>query len=131
MFTPLHNEMAAAVAELRAQQERIGNAVSQIESATATATTEDRLIKATVDGRGRLTEIAFSGRRWRELAPKDLASRIVEVVTRAQDRAAENTAALMAELMPAGIDLDQLQGSGPDLAAMFDAAVEEAGRWHR
>lgn len=131
MSTPLHNEMAAALAELREQQSRITEAVERLKSADATVVSEDRLISASVNGQGRITELKFAGRRWRELAPKELAARIVDVVTKAQDKAAESTNALVSGLMPEGVDLDRLRDAGPDLDALFGAAVADAGRWTR
>ncbi|GGS30356.1 MULTISPECIES: YbaB/EbfC family nucleoid-associated protein [Actinokineospora] len=131
MFTPLHNDMAAALAELRAQQAKIADALGRVGEVTASAATEDRMVTATVDGRGRLTEIALAGRRWRDLAPGELAARVVDVVTRAQDKAAEAAASAVAGLMPEGIDLDRLRDVGPELSTMVAEAVDEAGRWGR
>ena len=133
MSTPLHNEMAAAMADLREQQSRISDALAGLQAVQATATSDDHLVEATVDGQGKLIGMAFSGRRWRDLAPKDLAARITDVVNRAQAKASQETASLVNGLMPAGMDLDSLRTTGPDLDAMFGAAVEDAlsGRWSR
>jgi hypothetical protein len=89
------------------------------------------LIKATVDGQGRLTELAFTGQRWREMAPKELCAKIVEVVADAQGKAAASVQELMAGLIPDGVDLDRLRENGPDLDAMIDSAIADAGRWSR
>ncbi|OLR93341.1 YbaB/EbfC family nucleoid-associated protein [Actinokineospora bangkokensis] len=133
MSTPLHNEMAAAVAQLREQQARLERTMADLRAVRASATSEDRLVEATVDSQGKLVGLVLSGRRWRDLAPKELAARITDVVNRAQTRAAENTAALVGGLLPQGMDLDALRGAGPDLDAMFAAAVDDAtaGRWAR
>lgn len=133
MSTPLHNEMTAALADLREQQSRIAEALARLNSAETTVTSEDRLIQATVDGRGRLTGLKFSGRRWRDLAPHELAARLVEVVDRAQDKAATQTASLMSGLVPAGLDPERLVGGDLDLDGLLEAAIEDvaAGRWAR
>lgn len=132
MSTPLHNELASALADLRAQQGAIEDALGRMRAVEATATSEDRLVEASVDGQGRLTGVRLAGRRWRELAPKELCARIVEVVNRAQDKAAAETAALAGGLMPQGMDLAALRGPGPDLEAMFAAALDDAAvRWSR
>ncbi|MDQ2589060.1 YbaB/EbfC family nucleoid-associated protein [Saccharothrix yanglingensis] len=133
MTTPLHNEMAAALAELREQQTRITEAVTRLKAAEVTATSDDRLLQATVDSQGRLTELKFTGRRWRDLAPKELAARLVDVVNRAQDKAAEQSAGMVAGLMPAGMDLDALRAGAPGLDALFEAAIGDVttGRWAR
>lgn len=131
MFTPLHNEMADALKDLRAKQEEIAAAITRMQEATATATTRDRTIKATVDGQGRLTELAFNGQRWRDMAPKELCAKIVEVVADAQKQASEAAGEAMAGLVPDGLDLDRLREVGPDLEAMMNSAIADAGRWSR
>jgi len=125
MFTPLHNDMTAALAELRSAQERINDAVAKAQEVTATAATKDKVVSATVDGHGRLTGVTFRGSRWRDLAPKELGARIVEAVTQAQDEAAATTAELMSGLVPNQPDLAQFRDLGPQLDAMFDAAVAD------
>lgn len=124
MSTPLHNEMAAAMAGLREQQTRITDAIGRLQSASTTVTSDDRLIEATVDGQGKLTGLKLAGRRWRDLAPKEFAARLIDVVSRAQDKAAQNSAELVSGLMPGGMDLDQLRNTAPDLDAMLSAALQ-------
>ncbi|MBY8851715.1 YbaB/EbfC family nucleoid-associated protein [Saccharothrix longispora] len=134
MSGPLHDEMSTALTDLRAQQDRITETLAQLGSVEATSTSEDRLLQATVDGQGRLTGLKFTGRRWRDLAPKELAAKLVEVVNRAQDQAAQQTASLMSGLMPPGLDAERLRDlGGTDLDALFESAVEDlaAGRWTR
>jgi DNA-binding protein YbaB len=131
MFSPLHNEMTEAMRDLRAKQEQITTVFGTLQETTTSASTKDHSIKATVDGQGRLTELAFNGQRWREMAPKELGAKIVEVVADAQQQAATSVNELMAGLVPDGLDLERLREVGPDLDAMIDSAVEDAGRWGR
>jgi DNA-binding protein YbaB len=131
MFSPLHNEMTVAMRDLRAKQEQIAAALTGLQEATATATSKDRAIKATVDGQGRLTEVAFNGQRWRDMAPKELGAKIVEVVAEAQRNAAQSVNEVMGGLVPDGVDLDRLREMGPDLESMMDEAIADTGRWTR
>ena len=131
MFSSFENEMSGALGELRAKQEEIAAALAKMQEATATATSKDRMLKATVDGQGRLTELAFNGTRWREMAPKELGAKIVEVVADAQRGAAEATGELMGGLVPAGMDLEELRSAGPDLEAMMNSAIADVDRWSR
>jgi DNA-binding protein YbaB len=131
MYAPLHNEMTSALSELRAQQEKIADAVGQLQEVTTTSSTKDNMVSATVDGQGRLVEMSFRGRRWRDLAPKELAAKIVEVVTDAQGKAFAATAGVMSDLVPAGMDIERLREVGPDLESMFAEAIEEARRWQK
>lgn len=131
MFSSFENEMTEAMRELRDRQGEIAEALGKMHEATATATSKDRMLKATVDGQGRLTELAFTGTRWRGMAPKELGAKIVELVADAQRQAAVATGELMAGLVPAGVDLEQLRSVGPDLAAMIDTAIADVGKWSR
>jgi len=131
MFSSFENEMTGALRELRAKQEEIASALGKLQETTATATSKDRMLKATVDGQGRLTELVFNGKRWREMAPKELGAKIVEVVADAQRGAAEATSELMGGLVPAGVDLEELRSAGPDLEAMMDSAIADVDRWSR
>ncbi|GLZ38945.1 YbaB/EbfC family nucleoid-associated protein [Actinokineospora sp. NBRC 105648] len=134
MSTPLHNEMAAALTELREQQAKITSAVDRVAASSTTAVSEDHVVEATVDGQGKVTGIKFTGRRWRDMAPKELAARLVEVIGRAQDQAAAATSGIFAEMMPGGMmpqgfDLSDMDTIGSEIAAMFDAAVKDSGKW--
>jgi hypothetical protein len=129
MFSSFENQMTEAMRELRDRQGEIVSALGKLNEATATATSKDRMLKATVDAQGKLTELAFNGKRWRELAPKELGAKIVEVVADAQRQAALATSELMAGLVPAGFDLDQLRSTGPDMESMIDDAIADVGKW--
>jgi len=131
MFSSLHNEMTEALTSLRAEQEKIAAALAKLGEVTASATTKDHTIKATVDGQGRLVELDFKGQKWRDLAPKELGAKIVEVVTEAQQQASGATVELMAGLTPTGVDLERLRVEGPDLEAMITSVIEDTGRWSR
>jgi len=131
MFSPLHNDVTGALEELRAQQDKIAAAVGKLDEVTATASSKDRTVTATVDGQGRLTDLDFQGRRWREMAPKELGAKIVEVVAEAQREAAGATNAVMAGIAPTGVDLDALRANGPDIESMITAAIDDLGRWTR
>jgi DNA-binding protein YbaB len=131
MFSSFENQLTEAMRELREKQGEIASAIGKLNEATATATSKDRMLKATVDGQGKLTELAFNGKRWREMAPKELGAKIVEVVAEAQEQAALKTSELMGGLVPAGLDLEQLRTVGPDLESMIDDAIADVGKWSR
>ena len=131
MFSSFENQMTEAMRELREKQGEIASALGKLNEATATATSKDRMLTATVDGQGKLTELAFNGKRWREMAPKELGAKIVEVVGQAQEQAALKTSELMGGLVPAGLDLEQLRTVGPDLESMIDDAIADVGKWSR
>ena len=125
MSAPLHDSVAAAVAELREQHERIRTAHDRLEQQSTTVTSKDRMITATVDSKQRLTALKLSGTRYRNLAPAELTTRIMEVVNSAQDESAGKSMAMIAELAPAefGADLGAVFTGDLDLEGMFAEAI--------
>ena len=91
---------------------------------TGSSTSKDKMVTATVDSQGRLVGLTLKGTRYRQLAPAELTSRIVETVRAAQELAARESASMLAGLLPAGLGMP-LDGNF-DLDAMFDAAVNAA-----
>ena len=126
MSTPLQERMESTLAELRAQQQKIRDFGASMAAQTTALTSKNRMVSATVDSRGTLTELAFKGSRWRNLAPAELAALIVETVARAQETASKQAMKAAAGLMPAGFGFAGLTGGDLDLDGMFDAAVRLA-----
>jgi DNA-binding protein YbaB len=111
----------AAIADLRAEHTRIQEVTDRMKSVTGSASSKDRMVTATVDGQGRLVDLTLAGNRYRQLAPGELASRIVATIRSAQDDAVRTTTGLLNEVLPPGLGLPV--GGDLDLDAMFDAAV--------
>lgn len=122
MSSALHDQMEAAVADLRAQRDRIREAGRRLSEASHPATSPDRSVEVSVDAQGRLTGLSLKGTAYRTLAPAEFADRIARTVQAAQDAAAARSAATLAEYAPAR--LRQVLEGTFDLDAMFDAAIE-------
>jgi hypothetical protein len=122
MSSALHEQMEAAVADLRAQRDRIRESSRRLSEASHAATSPDRSVEVTVDAQGRLTGLSLKGTAYRTLAPTEFADRIAKTVLAAQDAAAARSAATLAEYAPAR--LRQVLAGTFDLDAMFDAAIE-------
>jgi hypothetical protein len=117
-------DLEHAIADLRAEQARIQAATDQMTALTGSATSKDRMVTATVDSRGRLTDLKLAGTRYRQLAPSELTTRIVETVRAAQEDAARGASGALAGLLPDGLGMP---ADGEfDLEAMFDAAITAA-----
>jgi len=126
MSTSLQNRMESALANLRAQQEKIREFGFLMAERKVAVTSKNRMISATVDSYGRLVDLAIKGNRYRSLAPAELAKVIVETVAKAQDSAAKQTMAAAAEISPKAFEFGSLTGREFDLDAMFDAAARLA-----
>jgi uncharacterized protein YPO0396 len=121
MSPALDAEREAAIADLRAQQQRLTAASRAMTAAEHTATSTDRAVQATVDAQGRLTALTLKGTAYRNLAPGELADRIRSTVRAAQDAVAGAALAAVVDLVPAG--LRPVLAGKLDLEAMFEAAI--------
>ncbi len=124
MPNPPEYDLEHAIADLRAEQARIQAASAHMASLTGSATSKDRMVTATVDSQGRLVDLKLAGARYRQLAPAELTSRIVETVRAAQEDASRASADALSGLLPDGLGMPT--GDDFDIEAMFDAAVAAA-----
>lgn len=126
MTAPLHNELESALVRLREQQGELSAATMAIADAETTSLSKDRLVEATVDGRGRLTGLKLTGRRFRDLPAAELAARITETVRAAQEEQESRTVAALARFAPPGLDLAAMfDGSADDLLAAAGASLAD------
>ena len=126
MSAPLQDRMESALAELRAQHDKIREFGDAMAARKTEVTSKNRMISATVDSQGRLVDLRFKGNRYRNLAPTELSALVVETVTKAQATASNETMAAAAALVPEGFGFPGLTGGELDLDEMFDAAVRLA-----
>ena len=123
MSAPLQERMEAALADLRAQQEKIREFDAAMVGRRTVITSKNRMVSATVDSRGKLVELALKGNRYRSMAPAELGALIVETVGRAQDTALKESLTAAAELIPHAQEFAGLGEGGLDLDGLFEAAV--------
>jgi DNA-binding protein YbaB len=119
------DEVQSQLDEALAQAGQAREALSEL---SATATSKDRLVTATVDARGTLTELKFNSSRYRSMAPSELSAVLTETIGRAQR---EVTSQMMETFGGIdGFDLDSVKdmlSSRPEhaeLHEMLDAFTE-------
>jgi hypothetical protein len=76
----------------------------QIREVTATAMSPRREVAVTVGAQGALREISFPTSAYKRMAPQELAAVVMATLGAAHQEAAEQTANIVAPMMPAGID---------------------------
>ncbi|MEV2275674.1 YbaB/EbfC family nucleoid-associated protein [Nocardiopsis sp. NPDC049922] len=99
---------------------KVDRASESLESATEEVVAKSRLVGAKVNGRGELVELKFHNQNYREMAPAELASAIVDVITRARARMAERIAEAYQPFMPEGLDATEAMNGQLDTRAMFE-----------
>ena len=115
------------MAEVRKSHAELEAAAAEVEALTATATSKDRVLSATVDAHGVLTDLRITGQSWRELAPKELCSRIVALVSQAQQDVQQRGQALLSGLAPDGVDPAAGLPSADEMASMMQGLVAQFG----
>ncbi|MFF0911978.1 YbaB/EbfC family nucleoid-associated protein [Microbacterium enclense] len=119
------DDIEQMMSEVRQTHADLAARAADIDALTATATSKDRVLSATVDARGVLTDLKITGQSWRELAPKELCTKIVAVVAQAQREVQERGQALLAESGPDGLDPTAGLPSADEMAAMMQTMVEQ------
>lgn len=119
------DDIEQMMSEVRQTHADLAARAADIDALTATATSKDRVLSATADARGVLTDLKITGQSWRELAPKELCTKIVAVVTQAQREVQERGQALLAESGPDGLDTTAGLPSADEMAAMMQTMVEQ------
>ncbi|QWF82758.1 YbaB/EbfC family nucleoid-associated protein [Amycolatopsis sp. CA-230715] len=119
MDSPYEEEVSKLLAELKEQREKVSGAVDDMHAVRETVVSKNKMLKATVDGQGKLVELEFRGDRWRDLSPAELSAIVVEVVTGAQEKSRGIVTELASALAPEGVNVSELLSEKPDIDALF------------
>lgn len=104
------------LAEYRRSREQLAEVHHQLAAISASASTADGSVTATVGPRGTLTGLIISEQAYRKFKPAELAAQIVRTTTVASESALADASAVLAPVLPAGTDPEAvLLGTG-DLA---------------
>lgn len=116
MTSPLHDRIEAAMAELEQQRVKIRDLEKSAASTTATVQSKNRMVTATVDRSGKLTELRFEGKRYRTIAPAELSAVVLETVQQAQEEVARQAIELVSSVLPNGFNPFGSGGAFPDIS---------------
>lgn len=104
------------LAEYRRSREQLAEVHHQLAAISASASTADGSVTATVGPRGTLTGLTISDEAYRKFKPAELAAQIVRATAVASASALADASAVLAPVLPAGTDPEAvLLGTG-DLA---------------
>lgn len=119
MHQSFHEDISRIIEEMTKKREALVGTAEEMKSLSETVTSKNRMIKVSVDARGRLTELKLAGNRWRELSAKELGALLVEAVTKAQDAVYDKAIGLMSTVAPEGLDVVALSKNGPSGESFF------------
>ncbi|MFI5494204.1 YbaB/EbfC family nucleoid-associated protein [Actinoplanes sp. NPDC051859] len=112
---------------IREQQSQLQDVQRAVDAATATATSRDRSVAATVDGFGNVTSVQFSGTRYRSMPPTELGVLVVETIAAARRQIESQVSEIYRPLLPEAADLGAASTGRVDVAQMFREAMDEVG----
>jgi len=115
--------MKSLQADYQKAREQVSAMQQGLTGATASVRAKNRKVSATVDARGRLTELSFHGQGYRAMAPPDLAKLIMETVNQAHEEAQRELWKSAASFLPAGASLDAVVSGDFDWASTLSDQI--------
>ncbi|RRO12766.1 YbaB/EbfC family DNA-binding protein [Saccharopolyspora rhizosphaerae] len=130
MATDHRSQVEELVADHRRSRERLSGTRRELSAITGTASSDDGRVRVVVGPQGALRELVLADDVERRMRPAELAATIVRLSSEAARTAAERTAAVLADVLPAGTDPANLVGPLPeplprDEPRLVDDAVDE------
>lgn len=114
MTTDHRAQVDELLADYRRSRDQLASVQRDLAKVTASATSPDGTVTATVGARGTLTDLELTDAAYR-MRPAQLAQVIVRTTQDAAARAAERTYRAMAPVLPAGTDPEALVRGTADL----------------
>ncbi|MFJ6379001.1 YbaB/EbfC family nucleoid-associated protein [Kitasatospora sp. NPDC092039] len=139
MEFPFTAQIEQAMAALEEQQVKMAAAAKELEAATASVTSKDRLLTAVVGAQGQVVSLTFHTTAYRSMAPGELSKAIIDVLNTARADLGDRVAATMSGFSGLGETLAASMVGGTELDDLFaplrqmrpgfaDAAAAEARR---
>ncbi|WP_424186975.1 YbaB/EbfC family DNA-binding protein [Actinokineospora sp. G85] len=111
-----------AMADLDRERAKLGQ-LGELWSAHTTVHAKDRSLSMTVDGRGELLELAFTGAKYKSMPPVQLAHVIVETLGRAKAESMAKVSEAMGGSSVPGLDIDGIASGKVDPMEMINSLL--------
>jgi DNA-binding protein YbaB len=119
MSSPFQDQLDEAMAALREQQTKIQQVQQDLQQASFSVRSKDRMVTATVAAQGELRELKFHSNDYRSMAPAELSAALVEVIAAARKQAAARVAETFQPLLGAGAKLRESMTGGSEFEELF------------
>lgn len=95
MDLDVESRIEAVMASMREQQKKMAEAKEELDKASSTATSKDRMVTVTVGSQGQVLSMNFHTKRYQDMAPAELAAALTTVLNEARGRMGEQVIAKM------------------------------------
>ncbi|HEV8561584.1 MAG TPA: YbaB/EbfC family nucleoid-associated protein [Actinophytocola sp.] len=112
-----------AMRQLKAEHDKIIGVQRRMKEMSATAASRDRAVSVTVDGRGEVAQVSFTGNKYRSMPPAELGKVVTETIAEARRQVFEQLGGVMGPMLPPGIDVRAALTGDLDLTAVVDDLV--------
>ncbi|WP_406688784.1 YbaB/EbfC family nucleoid-associated protein [Saccharopolyspora sp. ID03-671] len=102
------------LADYRRSRENLDDTRRDLAAVTATAASDDGRVRVVVGPQGALRELVLADDVAQRMRPAELAATVVRLSAEAARTAAQRTAAVLADVLPAGTDPELLLGPPPE-----------------
>jgi DNA-binding protein YbaB len=104
--------------EYERQVTNLGEMHRRLKEISATAVSPRRELSVTVGNQGVITEVKFLTSVYRRLAKNELSELVMRTITEAREKAIEQTAEVMAPMLPPGLNAKDLLTGAADVAQL-------------
>lgn len=119
MSSPYDEAINEMMADYHRQLEKITEHQKQMQEITGTAASQRKSVSVTVGPQGQIIELKFPTDAYRDMAPMELATVIMETFNAARGQVLKRQQELMAANAPAGLDLSNLFGPDSELGKVL------------
>jgi DNA-binding protein YbaB len=111
-------EMEQLLAAYREQVAGLADTQARLADISCSATAPRQTVTVTVGNQGEVLDIKFPSDAYKRMAPKELSAAILATVREAREKSLDEAAAILAPMLPDGMDARQIVAGKADLAAM-------------
>ncbi|WP_405387944.1 YbaB/EbfC family nucleoid-associated protein [Streptomyces sp. NBC_01102] len=123
MTEPLEKRLEKAMAELEAAQEAVARTERELRTASFTALSSDRAVRATAGPQGELAGIDFLEGKYRDMSPQELAASVLEASGAARLKMNRHVMKALAPFSEPSSNVPELKGFEMDWERVFGPEV--------
>lgn len=112
-----------ALKELKREHGKVVEAQRRASRTNGVATSRDRAVSVTVDGRGEVVQVMFKGTRYRSMPAAELGQLVTDTIAAARRKVFKELEGVMGPMMPVGLDVRGALTGDVDLDGLLDNLI--------